>query len=234
MKRPARLAVAVVAALALALGACGGDDDATPATSTTTTEAGDGATTTTADGTGTDGPDTEPPDGEPEQTTTTAAPPVAGPDELRALLLDPEAIAEGLRLDHTFGDGTFSPDLCEDVILDATWDDQASQALSTGTGPEDTAVNQAVLAFADAATAEAFVASLLDGYQACLAQGDLAEVDAGDEAARHVVETEGITTTTDAAVRVGARVAVLRAVHPTGEEPVDDAVLAAAGDRLAG
>lgn len=218
--------------LALAVGAGGiacsddGEGDGAGSTTTTTTTSGaDGGATTTGEDAVTTLPD---------ETTTTAAPSVAGPEDLQSLLVDPARIGDGFALDASLGDGTFSGELCEDVTLDRTWDDQASQALTRGDGDDRQLVTQAVLAFADEATASAFVQALVEGTRTCLAEGEVDDVDAGDEAT--IIEiVSGGTTTSLAIVRAGAQVSVFDALRPTAvDRYLTQDLLVAAGAKLAG
>lgn len=208
-------------ALALVLGAAACSDDDDPAT-TSTTAPRDGETSSTSAAVTAPG-----------ETTTTAAPPVAGPEDLQALLLPPEQVGDGFALDPALGTGAFSGELCEDVTMDPTWDEQASQALTRAAAGDQELVTQAVLSFPDAAAAEAFVAALADALETCQPDGEQQAVDAGDEAL--LVETaSGETSSSAGAVRVGAVVSTFTVVHPTAAgDPLTPDLLAAAGALLA-
>lgn len=228
MSRSRAASLVLVLSLVVAGAACGGDDGGQAGTTTTST--------TTAGGRG-DGPVTSEDEGTttlPEETTTTAASPVAGPDDLRAGLVDPARVGGGFALDHTQGTGAFSGELCEDVTLEATWDDQASHALALGAGDDHQLVTQAVLAFADEATAEAFAAAAGEGHRTCLSEGVSQDVDAGDEAVLIEVDS-GETSSSLAVVRVGARASVFTALYPTAAgDPVTAGLLVTAAAALAG
>lgn len=221
--RAATAGLALALPLALLLGAgCSDDGDAGDDT-TTTTEAG-GGTTTTDDGTTT----------LPGETTTTAAPPVTGPADLQALLVDVAEVGEGFALDSTLGNGAFSGELCEDITLEETWAEQASQALTRGEGSERELVTQAVLDFPDEGSAEDFVQAVVDGNDTCLPDGEIQDVEAGDEALLIDIPS-GETSTSASVVRVGATVSVMTSLYPTATgNPVTPELLAAAGTALAG
>ena len=232
MHRPRIAACAVAAALVLVLAACGGDDDSgTTTTSTSTlpdapTTAGsdDGATTTA-------GEDGEGPTTTAAPTTSPNLPPSDSP--LVDQLLDPAVVGEGFAPDDTLGDGTFDGDLCEDVTIEPSWDDQAGQGLSR---PEDggdlTAFTQAVLDFPDDAAAEAFVAEVREGQTTCLG-GEATDVDAGDEAFLiSVSDEEGSAAA--AVVRIGPRVTSLTALGPSDPGPLDEELVQAAAAAIGG
>lgn len=221
-----RIAAGVLAAtLVLATGACGGDDDSGSDPTTTladapTTEVA--AATTTADS-------------EPAATTTPTTspnlPPIDSP--LEDQLLAPAAVGDGYGPDDTLGQGTFDGDLCEDVIIEPTWDDQAGQGLSQGEGDQKVTFTQAVLAFADEAAAEGFATAVADGQGTCLAVGEPTTVEVGDEAVLFAVsDEEGVAAA--AIVRVGPRVTVLTAFGPSGEGILDEDLVQAAGAALGG
>jgi hypothetical protein len=230
--RPRIAVCAVAAALVLALAACGGDDDSgTTTTSTSTlpdapTTAGDddGATTTA-------GEDGEGPTTTAAPTTSPNLPPSDSP--LVDQLLDPAAVGEGFAPDDTLGDGTFDGDLCEDVTIGPSWDDQAGQGLSrTEEGDDLTAFTQAVLDFPDDAAAEAFVAEVREGQTTCLG-GEATDVDAGDEAFLiSVSDEEGSAAA--AVVRIGPRVTSLTALGPTDPSPLDEELVQAAAAAIGG
>ncbi|WCO68344.1 sensor domain-containing protein [Iamia majanohamensis] len=232
MHRPRIAACAVAAALVLALAACGGDDDSGTTTTSTSTlpdapsTAGtdDGATTTAGDDDG--GPTTTA-----APTTSPNLPPSDSP--LVDQLLDPAAVGEGFAPDDTLGDGTFDGDLCEDVTIEPSWDDQAGQGLSRAEeGGDLTAFTQAVLDFPDDAAAEAFVAEVREGQTTCLG-GEATDVDAGDEAFLiSVSDEEGSAAA--AVVRIGPRVTSLTALGPTDPGPLDEELVQAAAAAIGG
>lgn len=195
--------------LLVLLGACsddGGDDDAA-ATSTTTevADATDAPATTAGETTTTSDP----------AATTTTSPNLAPSDSPLVELLAPAAtFGAGYAPDDTYGDGTFDGDLCEDVTVDQTWDDQAGQALSAG----EADVTQAVLRFADDAAATAFVQELGDGVSTCdpnIVPEAVAGV--GDEAYRlGTSDEEGRRDSL--VIRIGPLVTVAAARTPDGTE----------------
>lgn len=221
--------------LAVAALACGGDDDDGGATSPTTEEGAapdDGAG---GEGTSPDEPGPDDPEG------TDATPPASDdtaprdPDSpLRAVLTDPAEVGEGYAPDPGLGDGTFEVDLCEEVTVDATWEESGSQALSRASGEGTTFYSESVLGFADAAAAEAFVDAAVEGYLTCLPDMERSDPDVGDGAV--VLRNDDLVSTqVYALVVVGERVAALRAsTDPGGDLPVDDELLAAVASRLAG
>ncbi len=225
MPRP-RLAVgALAAALLLTASACGGSDDSGPDTTPTlaeapTTEAGGSSTTSGRD---------------PAATTTTTTSPNLPPTDspLQDQLLAPGTVGDGYAPDDTLGQGTFDGDLCEDVIIEPTWDDQAGQGLSRSDGAEKATFTQAVMAFADEAAAEGFATAVADGQSTCLAVGEPTTVDVGDEAVLFVVsDEEGVAAA--AIVRVGPRVTTLTAFGPSGDGVLDEDLVQAAGAALGG
>lgn len=212
------LVLVVVAALLAGCSDDGGSDDEGTGT-TTTAEPGttDGADPSAADDpTTTAGPD------EPDATTTTTTSPNLAPSDspLLDLLVAPATFGSGHAPDDTYGDGTFDGDLCEDVTIEPTWDDQAGQALSAG---EDS-VSQAVLRFPDADVAAAFVQDLVDGVTTCDPNIEPAELaDVGDEATRlSVSDEEG--SRDRVVVRVGPLVTTVIAVTD-GPSPLTDDVV---------
>ncbi len=228
MPRSRIAACALAAALLVGVVACGGDDDSGTTTTSTSTlpdapttadEAG-GSTTTAGGGD--------------EATTTTTSPNLPPSDSpLVDQLLDPSAVGEGFAPDDTLGDGTFDGDLCEDVIVEPSWDDQAGQGL---TEPEEggdlTAFTQAVLEFADEAAAEAFVGEVRDGQTTCLG-GEASDVDAGDQAFLiSVSDEEGSSAA--AVVRIGTRVTALTALGPTDPGPLDEDLVQQAAAAIGG
>ena len=213
MRRGAALVLLVVVAVAL-VGCSDGDDDAKggagPAATSTTTATPDegGAPTTTAGDTTTTS--------DPEATATTSPnlPPSDSP--LVELLTPASSFGAGYAPDDTYGDGTFDGDLCEDVTIDTTWDDQAGQALSAG----GASITQAVLRFADAATATAFVQDLTDGVTTCDPNIVPEPVEGvGDEASRLTTSDEE-GSRDQLIVRVGPLVTVVTALAPDGASPL--------------
>lgn len=227
--RTAGLALALALVLPLAASCSDGDDDgaapaSSSATTTSSTEGGGGASTT-EEATST----------LPDETTTTAAPPVAGSVELQTLLIDPARFGDGFGLDPTLGNGTFSGELCEEVTLEQTWVDQASQALSAGQGDERRLVTQAVLELPDEGAAEAFVQAVVTGNETCLPDaGEVTDVVVGDGGV--VIDIpSGDTSTSVAVIRSGTRVVVFDALYPTAAgSPLTSELLDAAGTALAG
>lgn len=192
-------ALALAVLLAVGAGACS-DDGGDDATSTTTTT---GAASTTSGATG--------------ETTATTAPGSGRPlneSDLVDALLPPEEVGADLAVgeDDTVGVGDFQPALCPDVEVAVTWDDQAARRL-VGTGEGGTlAVEQAVLAFADEAAADAFVDEAVAGYVTCdpaIVLEDVADV--GERAVRLVGQGDP-PTAAGAMVRVGAHVAFIEVV----------------------
>lgn len=207
-----RGAVIVLAGALVVLGACSDDDsgsDDAAATSTTTeaTEATDPPSTTAGETTTTSDP----------AATTTTSPNLAPSDSpLNELLVPPAAFGAGYAPDDTYGDGTFDGDLCEDVTIEQTWDDQAGQALSAG----EASITQAVLRFADADAATGFVQELSDGVTTCdpnIVPEAIAGV--GDEAARlGTSDEEGRSDRV--VIRVGPLVTVATANTTDGSAPL--------------
>ncbi|HEX7133961.1 MAG TPA: hypothetical protein VF228_15400 [Iamia sp.] len=237
-RRSIPLLATLLLLVASGLVGCGddGDDDASgDPTSTTTTEAAGDETTTEApadDETTTEAPADD-------ETTTTEGPtttaPVPDDSELAGLLLDPAAVGPEFTPDDTLGDGTFDPQLCPDITLEETWDDQAAQALVAGADEEAILFQQAILRFPDDAAAEAFTAELGDALVTCQPGTEVAPVDgAGDEALLATAADTG-TTAMAGVVRVGALVSwILGISGPDLAAPVDEGILTAAADALAG
>lgn len=223
--RRSLVAAGLVAALALALGGCSDDDEPAPSTTTDSSMAAEPSAPTSGSGSST----TTAPDG---SSTTTTAPAESGPAELRSALVAPATLGEGYAPDATVGTGAFSGELCEDVTLEATWDDQASQALSRGQGTEQEVVTQSVLAFADADAAEDFVAALVDGTEQCLGAAEGGPVEAGEEAELRQVASDPFTTSLGV-VRVGATVSAFSGLRPSAADAsVTAELLVAAGELL--
>lgn len=244
-RRTTTLLVALVLVTA-GLAGCGdgGDDD--DATTTTTTEAADGETAGD-DGSTTEDPATSDDDGattEPsdEEGTTTTEGGTTSPDlpaddrPLAELLLDPARVGSGYTADDTLGDGSLDTDLCEEVTLEETWDDQAAQALLSGSGDDGAIFQQAVLRFPDDAVAEAFYAELAAALVTCQPGTETAEVDgAGDEALLATAPDESAGTAVAGLVRVGDLVGWhLSLTGPGVEPPVTEAILTEAAALLAG
>lgn len=228
MPRPRIAPCALAALLLLGATACGGDDDETAPTTSTT------AATSTPASTPTTGPGSVP-----TSTTVPGASPTTSPNlvpndsPLGEQLLAPTAVGEGYGPDDTLGDGTFDGDLCEGVVIDPTWDDEAGQALSNaGADGALETFTQSILAFPDDAAASSFLTEVADGQGTCL--GAIAEpVDAGDEAVLVVVSDEEGSSAAGLA-RVGARVTLLTAIGPADPPPVDEALVVAAATALGG
>jgi hypothetical protein len=205
---PARSLVLAGAVLLAALAGCSDDDGDSADRSTTTTSPAD-APTTTAAGSGK---------------------PLNESDLIDALL-DPAEVAEGLKASPLPGSGDLELELCPDVTLEATWDDQAAQGLIRSGSQDLLVVNQSVLAFADAAAAEAFYDAVVDGYAECdPGLASEAVPDVGDEAVLLGAAAGGEGTSSVALVRAGAHVVRLDAngTPPVpGAEPVVSAELAA-------
>jgi hypothetical protein len=243
-RRAALLLTVLLLLVPAGLAGCGDDGDDGDAASTTTADDGgtDGSTTeadggsTTTDGS--EGSTTEAPGDDPTttvegSTTSPNLPPNDSP--LGELLLDPADIGSGYAADDALGDGSFDTDLCEEVTLEQTWDDQAAQALLAGEGPDSSAFQQSVLGFPDAATAEAFVTAVSDALVTCQTGTEAEAVDGvGDQA---LIARAGDSTTAAVAgmVRVGDRVSWLLSIAAPDQTPVvDEALLAAAAEQLAG
>jgi hypothetical protein len=239
---PSRRILALSLAVALAFGGagCGGDDDSAPDETGTTTTVDSptrpsgstneteptGPTEPTEPGESTDPPNTT--GSEPIDTTPNDSP-------LNALLTEPTDVGEGFVPDPELGDGSFDTDLCEEVTLEATWEDEASQGLRNGTGEESTYYTESIFSFSGATVAEDFVTAVAEGMQACLPDDTTLRPrpDIADEAV--VIDVEGPEGTMQTAlVRTGARVALLGTAFDQGDSSVlTDALLEAIAVRLA-
>lgn len=242
--RRSALLLAALLLVSAGLAGCGDDGGDDGAADTTTTEA-DATEPDTGDddGSTTEAPDDEitasteaPPDDETttsEDGTTTSPnlPPNDSP--LADLLLDPAVIGPGFAPDDSLGDGSLDTDLCEEITLEETWDDQAAQALLSGTGDEGAIFQQALLRFPDDAAAEAFAGELGEALVTCQPGTETAEVpDVGDEA---LIATapEAETTATAGIVRVGDIVAWHLAITSPGiPSPLDEELLATSAEAL--
>jgi len=242
VRRPL-LALASLLLVTAGLVGCGDDDgdDAGGGGGTTTTEAtdGDGGTTASSDATDTtEGSTTETStDDEPTtaggSTTSPNLPPNDSP--LVDLLLDPATLGPDFVADDSLGDGSFDTDLCEEISLEATWDDQAAQALLAGTGDDAVIFQQAILRFPDEAAAEAFTTEVGDALVACQPGTEITPVEGvGDEAFLGASPSAEFTTAAGL-VRVGDLVTTLLGLTaPNVPAPVDEPTLAAAAGLLAG
>ncbi|QYG92039.1 hypothetical protein HC251_06035 [Iamia sp. SCSIO 61187] len=244
MTRTRFVALLLAALLLAGLAACGDDDAGDDETTTTQADGedtdADGSTTTDADDE--DGSTTEAPTDDDETTTTEAGATTTSPNlppndsPLQDLLLDPGAVGEGYAPDDTLGDGSFDTDLCEEVTLEQTWDDQAAQALLRGTGDDAVIFQQSVLRFADAGAAEAFAAEVVDALTACQPDTEVEPVDGTDGQATLARAGAGEAgTATGAVVQVGDLVTWMFGLTGPGvEPPVDEALITAASALLAG
>ncbi len=226
------------------LAGCGDDGDDDGATTTTTeaddggtdgstTEAGDGSTTTADGGSTTEAPSDDPTTSEGGSTTSPNLPPNDSP--LAELLLDPADVGTGYAADDSLGDGSFDTDLCEEVTLEETWDDQAAQALLAGEGPDSSAFQQSVLGFPDAATAEAFVTGVSDALVTCQTGTEAETVEGVGDQALLARAGDSMTSAVAGMVRVGDRVSWLLSIAaPDQTAVVDEDLLAAAAEQLAG
>jgi len=245
VRRPLLLLASLLLVTAGLVG-CGDDDgDGDDASGTTTTEAaeGDGEagddTTASSDAADTtEGSTTETStDDEPTTTggTTTSPNLPANDSPLADLLLDPATLGPDFVPDDSLGDGSFDTDVCEEITLEATWDDEAAQALLAGTGDDAVILQQSILRFPDEATAETFTAAVGDALVTCQPGTDVTPVEGiGDEA---LLATSSDTDFTSAAgiVRVGDLVtALIGLAGPDIAAPVDELTLTAAADLLAG
>ncbi len=244
MHRSPRAACVLTLAVTLAMSACGSDGDSGSATTTSTTTTSTTTTSTTSTLESAPSTGAGPSDGGPSTVSTTApgrddAPDTTSPNlaptdsPLVDQLLDPTAVGGGYTPDDTLGDGTFDGDLCEDVVIEPTWEDEAGQGLSRSEGDGGpTFFTQAVLDFAEPDTAEAFVVAVRNGQSTCLG-AQPAALDIGDEAFLiGVSDEEG--TLGAGVVRVGARVTTLNAQGPADPGPVDEDLVRAAAAALGG
>lgn len=146
---PARSLLLAGAVLLAALAGCsdgdGGDEPSDTTTTTTTSSPIDASETTEA---GSGKPLNE--------------------SDLVDSLIDPAEVAEGLEVSPAAGAGDLATDLCPDVTIEVSWLDQAAQGMVRRNLENGLlVVNQSVLAFADTAGAESFVADLVDAYLRC-------------------------------------------------------------------
>lgn len=241
-----RSALLLVAFLLVPAGLAGCSDDGDDDAGDTTTEADD--TTTEADDTTTEpGGDTTT---EPADPTTTAAPDGSSTSEggsttspnlppndspLAELLLDPAVVGTGFAPDDTLGDGSLDTDLCEDITLEETWDDQAAQALLAGSDEDSQIFQQAILRFPDADTATAFATELGEALVTCQPETETEELDGiGDSALLATVADES-STAVAGIVRVGDLVAWhLALTRPGAPSYLDEDILTASAERLVG
>lgn len=241
-----RLAAPLLVALVLVsagLAGCGGDDGDDDAGTTTTTDAAgtDDETTSTTAPEGDDGSTTTevPDDGstttaEGGSTTSPNLPPNDSP--LAELLLDPATVGPDFTPDDSLGDGSLDTDLCEEITLEETWDDQAAQALTSGTDEDGAIFQQAILRFADDAAAEAFATELGDSLVACQPGTETTAVEGvGDLALLATAPEVEASSATAGIVQEGDLVVWLLGISaPGAESPVDQDILTAAADLLAG
>lgn len=238
-----RLLVPVVVLVALVAGAAACGDDAADDAPTTEADAGtdpgeDTSTTTAADTTDTaDGETTT----EPGDTSTTADPDVTttspnlAPNDspLADLLLAPSQIGDGFAPDDSLGDGSFDGDLCEEVTVESTFDDEASQALLEGAGDDAVSFTQSVMRFADEEVAQTFLDAVVDGIQQCSPDAEVTEVDAGDASTLLTDDVEDLGGITGGLVRVGDLVSWTTSLAGPGlASPNTDALLATVADQL--
>lgn len=249
MIRSRPVAVVATATLLLVGAACGGDDEDPSADATTSTStAADGgddedpstttedATTTTEDVSTTTAGEDQPTTTSDDDAPTTTSPNLPPNDSpLAELLADPTELGEGYVPDDSLGDGSFDGDLCEDVFIEAAWEEQASQALRQGTGDDAVTFQQTILRFFDESAAEAFCAQVSDGLVTCQPGTTMTEVaGVGDEAVLAALVEEG-SAVAGGLVRSGDLVGYSSAIGPAEPGlPVDEAHLAAFADRLAG
>lgn len=211
-RRRSLLTVVVAVALVLGAAACGGDDSE-----------GDEADRSTTSTTAVTDPDEGGGSDLPEGSTTTVdnsqGRPLNETEALIEALVAPEDVAEGLAAaSGQVGDGTFQLVVCPDNEVEATWDDQASQGLLRTGGAGTLIVNQSVLAFADAETADAFVDAYVDAAKACNPSIEAAEPSGiGERAVRIMTSEDGPT---GAFVRRGAHLTyVLATGDPASDLP---------------
>jgi hypothetical protein len=240
-RRSAVLLLVVPLLVAAGLAGCGGDGDDDDAGTTTTTEAAgtDDETTSTTAPEGDDTTTTEVPDDgstttEGGSTTSPNLPPNDSP--LAEYLLDPAAVGPGFAPDDALGNGSLDTDLCEEVTLEETWDDQAAQALLSGTEEDEAIFQQAVLRFPDDAAAEAFATELADSLVACQPGTETTALDGvGDLALLATAPEVETSAATAGVVQEGDIVVWLLGISaPGAESPVDQDILTAAAELLAG
>ncbi len=214
MRRVA-LVLVVVAVLLAGCSDDGGSSDGDEGTVTTSTAAS-GATGTDVD----------------EATTTTTITGDPGAvTPLVEMLVPPATFGAGYAPDAIEGDGTFDGDLCDGVTIEATWVDQAGQALRDGSGAGS--VVQAVLRFPADDVAAGFVRDLVEGATTCDPNIVPAPVPGtGDEATRLATSDEE-GSYDRVVVRVGPLVTTTLALTD-GPSPLTDEVVTALGTTLAG
>ena len=241
-RRLAPLLVALVLVSA-GLAGCGGDDgDDDAGTTTTDADAAgtdDGTASTTApegdDGsTTTEAPDDGSTTTEGGSTTSPNLPPNDSP--LAELLLDPAVVGPEFAPDDSLGDGSLDTDLCEEITLEETWDDQAAQALLSGTDEDGAIFQQAILRFPDDAAAEAFATELGDSLVACQPGTETTVVEGvGDLALLATAPEVEASSATAGIVQMGDLVAWLLGISaPGAASPVDQDILTTAAELLAG
>lgn len=229
----------VPAAIAGCGGGDGGDDDAGTTTTTDAATAGGDDEATTAAPEGDD--ETTTTEGDEPSTTveggSTTSPNLPPNDSpLAELLLDPAVVGPGFAPNDTLGDGSLDTDLCEEITLEETWDDQAAQALTAGTEEDATIFQQAILRFPDDTAAEAFATELGDALVACQPGTETATVDGvGDTAILATAPAMETSAATAGIVQVGDLVVWLLGISaPGAESPVDEDVMTAAAELLVG
>ncbi len=248
-RRARPLALLLVAVLLVGAAACSDDggDDATDETTTTEATTGDDRSAddpdATADDTSDDADATtegDDPDAGDDGTTTSDDPDVTttspnltpNDSPLGDLLLAPSEVGAGYAPDDTLGDGSFDGDLCEEVTVEAAFDDQAAQGLLQGTGEAAVSFTQAVMRFPDAAAAEGFVTAVVEGIEQCSPGAEITEVDAGDQAVIATDETEGFAIAAGV-VRVGDLVSWTASLTATlAATPITDDLVGTAGEHL--
>lgn len=188
-----RLLTGVVVGLLLLAAACSDDDEPKGegrATTTTTAPDGSGSTTTTEAGSGRP----------------------LNESSLTDALIDPAAVAEGLEVSDTIGPGDFETELCPGQEVEATWDDQASQALLRTGGAGTLIVKQSVLAFASPEAADAFIDAMVAGVAACDPSIQVTDVpEVAERASRFVAAQGGPPTAAGALLRQGSHAVYLEA-----------------------
>lgn len=237
-RRLAPLLVALVLVSA-GLAGCGGDDgDDDAGTSTTTDASGtDDETASTTAPEGDDGSTTTeaPDDGSTTEGGSTTSPNLPPNDSpLAELLLDPAAVGPDFAPDDSLGDGSLDTDLCEEITLEETWDDQAAQALLSGTGEDGAIFQQAILRFPDAAAAEAFATELGDSLVECQPGTETTAVEGvGDLALLATAPEVEASSATAGIVQSGDLVVWLLSISAPGDaSPVDQDILTAATELL--